>query len=44
MKPYLEDKHDLVNDSEKFEVKICMLLRYFVLLLIPVFFFKIYPY
>ena len=71
MKPYLEDKHDLVNDSEKFEVKILMLsiyfpfclstackccvmkkmnkiplltLRYFVLPLIPAFFFKIYPY
>ena len=29
MKPYLEDKRDLVNDSEKFEVKIRMLLIYF---------------
>ena len=28
MKPYLEDKRDLVNNSEKFEGKIRMLLIY----------------
>ena len=29
MKPYLDDKRDLANDSEKCEVKIRMLLIYF---------------
>ena len=36
MKPYFEDKCDLVNNSEKVEVKIRMLFIYFPFCLPPI--------